>query len=98
MSRQIQAYMERNIKESPNFLVPYYLMCSYTYYELDFPLVGDSFFDKMAKTLLKSYDSISHPHKKLITKGMLEAGTYFGKYPEIVKGATKDLMQIYGVR
>jgi len=29
-------------------------------------------------------------HKHLVTKGDLEAGTYLGKYPNMVKGAVKS--------
>lgn len=66
--------------------VPYYLMAAYGYYELDSPIMTDAAFDKLSKLLAEHYDEINHPHKSLITKDMLDAGTYIGSYPEMVKG------------
>ena len=64
-----------------------YLMGAYAYYVEDDPIMSDWDFDLLAKTLLDNYDSIEHPHKHLVTKDDLRAGTYLGEYPEIVKGA-----------
>jgi len=64
-----------------------YLMAAYAYYVEDDPIMSDWDFDMLAKTLLENYDSIEHPHKHLVTKDDLRAGTYLGEYPEIVKGA-----------
>ena len=67
-----------------------YLMCSYAYYVEDKPLISDAEFDELSKWLLYNYDSVDHMHKHLVTKGDLEAGTYLGKYPNMVKGAVKS--------
>jgi len=67
-----------------------YLMCAYAYYVEDDPLISDSEFDQLAEELLQNYDSIEHMHKHLVTKKDLEAGTYLGEYPELVKGAVRD--------
>jgi hypothetical protein len=67
-----------------------YLMCSYAYYVEDKPLISDVEFDELSKWLLYNYDSVDHMHKHLVTKGDLEAGTYLGKYPNMVKGAVKS--------
>lgn len=64
-----------------------YLMSAYAYYEQDDPLITDVEFDMLAKYILHNYDSLKHPHKELITKDDLGAGTYLGKYPEMVKNA-----------
>jgi len=64
-----------------------YLMCSYAYYVEAMPLVSDAEFDQLAKDILKDWNTIEHQHKNLISKHDLEAGTYLGKYPTIVKGA-----------
>lgn len=64
-----------------------YLMSAYAYYEQDDPIITDTEFDMLAKYILHYYDKLEHPHKKLITKDDLEAGTYLGKYPEMVKNA-----------
>ena len=62
-------------------------MCSYAYYEQGDPLIPDQEFDELAKYILANYDNIEHMHKHLVTIGDLEAGTYLGKYPAMVKGA-----------
>ena len=67
-----------------------YLMCAYAYYVEDNPLISDGDFDELSKFILNNYDSIEHPHKYLVTKGDLEAGTYLGEYPQMVKGAVKS--------
>jgi len=68
--------------------IPMYLMCSYAYYMVDESLIPDHQFDALAKWILDNYDSIEHPHKELVTKDDLKAGTYLGKYPDIVVVAT----------
>ena len=70
-----------------------YLMCSYAYYKLDKNLIADQEFDQLAKDILENWDAIDHPHKYLLTKDMLEAGTYLGEYPNIVKGAVGDYIR-----
>ena len=67
-----------------------YLMCAYAYYVEDKPLVSDDEFDKLAKFILDNYEAIDHPHKSFVTKGDLEAGTYLGEYPSMVKGAVSS--------
>jgi len=67
-----------------------YLMCAYAYYIEDKPLISDGEFDELAKFILKNYDTIDHPHKKLVTKSDLKAGTYLGEYPLMVKGAVRS--------
>ena len=67
-----------------------YLMCSYAYYIEDDPLVSDEEFDQLAQFILENYDAIDHPHKSLVTISDLEAGTYLGNYPAMVKGAVRS--------
>ena len=67
-----------------------YLMCSYAYYKEDNPLISDQEFDDLAKSILKNYNAIDHPHRHLVTKSDLEAGTYLGEYPKMVVGAVKS--------
>ena len=78
-----------------NMLVPWYLMAAYSYYVNDDPILSDSFFDDMSKTLLAVWEDVEHYHKHYITKDMLEAGTYIGEYPSIVEGAVADLRNQY---
>ena len=72
-------------------IVPYYLMAQFAYYEEDDPIISDMLYDEMAKTFLKNYDIIVHRHKHLITKDMLTAGSFSGKYPSIVKDSLATL-------
>lgn len=77
-----------------NMMVPWYLMAAYAYYEQDNPILSDSFFDDLAKTLLTVWNDVEHRHKEYITVDMLNAGTYIGKYPGIVEGAVLELQNI----
>ena len=70
-----------------------YLMCSYAYYKLDKNLITDHEFDQLSKDILANYDNIQHMHKHLVTKEMLDAGTYLGEYPSMVIGATQDYIK-----
>ena len=65
-----------------------YLMCAFAYYELDKQLIDDQEFDQLGKDILANYDNIEHMHKHLVTKEMLNAGTYLGDYPTMVRSAT----------
>ena len=90
MSGRLEKVISNRITDNPNMMVPYYLMTSYAYYVEDDPIVSDSFYDKLAKKLLKEFDNIEHYHKKVIDKDALSAGSFLGEYPLIVKGALHD--------
>ena len=81
---------------TPNQYPAYYLMMSYAYYELDNPIASDAAFDKLSKLFKAKYDEIQHPHKHLVTIDMLDAGTYIGEYPEMVKGGYQSLKKSLG--
>ena len=87
----LEQFITPNAKPSYNMLIPWYLMCSYAYYELDAPLVSDAMYDQMGKELLHNWSEIEHYHKHLITTNMLEAGSYIGDYPSIVIGAVSEV-------
>ena len=72
-------------------------MCSYAYYVEDNPLISDGEFDELGKWLLENYDNVEHMHKDLVTKGDLEAGTFLGKYPNMVKGAVRSYRKINAI-
>lgn len=74
-----------------------YLMCSYAYYKLDKNLITDQEFDQLGRDILANYDNIEHMHKHLVTKEMLDAGTYLGEYPNIVIGATHDYINTHNI-
>ena len=73
------------------------LLCAYAYYQLDTNLIPDGEFDQLAKDILANYDNIEHMHKYLVTKKDLDAGTYLGEYPTIVRSATKQYIKINNI-
>ena len=84
-------YAAELFSKNINLMVPWYLMAAYAYYAQDTPILSDSFFDDLAKTLLVVWDDVKHQHKHYITVDMLNAGTYIGEYPGIVEGAVKEI-------
>ena len=69
-----------------------YLVHSYIYYQLDNSVISDGDYDKMANYILEHYDELEHPHKHLISKDALMAGTFLlseDDYPTIVKDTAK---------
>lgn len=79
------------IDDNINMMIPWYVMASYAYYEEDRPILSDSYFDRLAKRMIEVWDDIEHMHKHLITKEMLEAGTFLGEYPSRIKYAIQSL-------
>lgn len=84
--------------ENPNMLVPWYLMASYAYYDLDTPFLTDKCYDWLCRELDTQWGDIEHRHKDLIGRENLAAGTAYslaGNFPEIIKGAAEHLMKAY---
>ena len=80
-----------HVDDNLNLTVPWYLMAAYAYYVEDNPILSDSYFDRLAKKMLDYWDKIDHMHKDIISKDMLQAGTFLGEYPSRVKYALQDL-------
>ena len=79
------------VEMNPNQLISWFMMASYAYYQLDINLMSDYDFDLMVDRIKKNWDKIDHPHKKLIMKTNLDAGSgYDIDFPNMVKGATAD--------
>jgi len=78
-------------KVNANRLVPYFLMSSYLYYRKDKAVLSDTDFDLLCKRILAEWKDIEHPHKKLVSKSALVAGTGFSikKYPTIVMSSAE---------
>jgi len=87
LSRHATKIITSNI----NMTVPYYLMASYAYYKEDDPIFSDDYYDRLAKKILKNWDDIEHYHKHLLSKDVLEAGSFLGKYPTIVIDSLESL-------
>lgn len=83
------------VERCPNTAVSWYLMAAYAYYELDDPILSDSTFDWLAKTMLESWGTIEHTHKNYITEEDLKAGTLLIKdYPDRAKYAIEQLKKV----
>jgi len=75
-----------------NHLIGQYLVHSYIYYQLDNSIISDGDYDNLAKQILENWDNIEHPHKHLISKDALQAGTFLlpeDEYPTIVKDTAR---------
>ena len=70
-------------------LISYYLMSSYLYYVQNTSAISDANFDELCTELLARWDEADHPHKHLIDKNSLEAGTGYAvpSYPLRVQNA-----------
>jgi hypothetical protein len=79
---------------SPDELVSWFLISSYSYYKLGKPIMTDSMFDDLVERLKIVYGKSNHPHKNLITKEHLAATTgYDIEYPTIVKQCALDILR-----
>lgn len=82
-------------------LVAHFLMASYLYYQEDISAIEDTEFDRLCVLLLEAYDRIKHPHKRLIKKGDLIAGSGYAipykKYPLITRSASFRWAESLGV-
>lgn len=59
-----------------------FLVASYLYYVRDESPIPDSVFDEVCRYLLDGWNDFDHPHKHLISKSDLKAGTGFAiKFP-----------------
>ena len=81
-------------KSNPNMLVPYYLMHSYLYYEMDEPIISDIEYDELCRELKEKWDSVEHFHKHLVDVQSLGAGTgYQVKYNKRIASAAIELLK-----
>lgn len=82
---------------SDHVLVPWYLMGAYAYGVLDQELISDGLFDRICRDLDARWDAVEHPHKHLIDRSALKAGTSYylstaGDFPGMVRGATERFL------
>jgi NAD-dependent DNA ligase len=72
-------------------LVAHFLMASYLYYHHDRSIMTDADYDKLCARLLAAWKDVKHPHKRLISRKDLAAGTGFyiaeHHYPLSVRSA-----------
>lgn len=87
------AYMWERIGSEPNVMVPWYLMLSYLYYQVDICLVPDEDYNKLCVKLQEALPSITHRHSHLVDEDSLRAGTGYAitAYPGIAVSAASRL-------
>lgn len=78
---------------SPNQLLAKYLVHSCLYYEFGVALMPDAEFDLIAQKLRVCWETIDHPHKKLVDFRSLKKNTsgFYLKYPSIVRACAADI-------
>lgn len=97
-TEQYDAIARRLLDRNPNMLVPWWLMASHAYYDLDDPFLSDDCYDLLTRQLDERWDEIEHSHKHLIDRDALKAGTGYqlaGKMPSRIVDATRHLMNDY---
>ncbi len=79
-------------------LVPFYLMASFAYYELNSNFMEDAAYDRICVRLRAEWRRVVHPHKHLIKFDSLSATTgyalKFHKLPLIVRVSTHRLLDL----
>ena len=92
----LDEYARWCIGEAPDCIVAWWLVTSYLYYVRDISLITDGYYDELCRELAARWDAIEHPHKHLIERRALGAGTGFylaeGAYPRMVVGAAEVLL------
>lgn len=82
------------MEEKPNTHVSWFLMASYAYYVCNESIISDALYDEICKWLKEHHETISHPHKHLISSEMWSIGSayYLKEYPLIVQSSTIRLI------
>ena len=84
---------------NPNMLVPYYLMHSFIYYEINDSIITDYEYDEICRELKDKWDDVTHYHKHLIDVNALGAGTgYQVKYNKRIENASVLLYNNHNVK
>lgn len=81
------------IERRPAAAVSWWLMACFAYYHEDAPILSDGMFEELTLFIAAHWDAIEHPHKSLITREDLAAGSGFalGHYPAVVIGAVRRI-------
>ncbi|QSY98587.1 hypothetical protein J2J97_32300 (plasmid) [Rhizobium bangladeshense] len=71
--------------------IPWIMMASLLYYHADVSILTDGFFDRLAREVEANWTELKHPHKPLIDREALKAGSLYNlkieNYPKSVRGA-----------
>lgn len=90
----------RTCSRLPNLCVPYLIMASYLYYIMDeAPPLEDYAFDRLCRIAARNWSRIQHPHKRLIKRAWLDAGSLYQlrpkDYPLRVRAAAMAWLDLY---
>lgn len=87
----------KTFKKNRSSCISWILASSYCYYVRYTSILSDTVYDKMCKFVLDNYGSLEHPHKHLLTKDMLRAGTAHNlrldDYPMIVRVTAEKMIE-----
>lgn len=95
-------WQEKDLVYGPR-LITIFLTASYLYYHRpnEKPICNDEFFDRCCQMLKRCYNDIEHPHKHLVIKQDLDAGSGFTikevEYPTIVKNVALSMSRGRGL-
>lgn len=92
----LDEYCRSIIRERPGAAVAWWLMSSFLYYHQDESIISDGMYEELAAFLLEHWETIRHPHRHLIRKEDLTAGSAFhltvDQYPSIARSAALRLL------
>lgn len=93
--------VEEKPKSGKRYPVGKYLVASFLYYQCDFSIMGDDEYDQICKQLFENFDDIDHPHKHLLDKEALKAGSGFqlryNQYPLIVQSTAFSYLEYHRI-
>ena len=72
-------------------------MASYAYYHRDETLLRDETFDQLCKRLGDEWDNITHPHRDVVRREELSAGTCFLSADEVPWVARSAACRLLGI-
>jgi hypothetical protein len=85
----LNAFFNIKKESGKKYPVGKYLVACFLYYHCDYSIMSDEEFDSICNLLYDNFDDIKHPHKHLLDKEALKAGSgyqlHLSQYPTIVK-------------
>lgn len=90
------AACQATIAQRPNTLIAWLLIAGYAYHHLDRPILSDGCWDALCRQALAQWDTLQHPHKHLISRDDLAAGSLYAlpaeSYPTIAVSSARRLL------
>lgn len=92
-------FKKKEVKVKKKYPVGKYLVATFLYYHCDFSVMEDEEFDKICKELFDNFDDINHPHKHLLDRDSLQAGSGYqlrlSDFPTIVKSISYSILEYH---